>query len=163
MEFSKTIAPFLLFFIAHMHIVIVVPSTMEFIRGENEMKMMHNSWMTANGKKYDSLDEKNLRYAIFKDNLKFIDEHNESENGRSYNIGLNRFADLTNMEYQKMYVGTRVAVSRGRKADDRYLYNVSDDELPTIVDWREKGAVSGIKDQGTCGVCVYLFIYLFND
>ncbi|GJV52401.1 guanine nucleotide-binding protein-like NSN1 [Tanacetum coccineum] len=43
--------------------------------------------------------EKERRFQIFNDNLKFINEHNASGN-LPYKVGLNRFADLTNEEFR---------------------------------------------------------------
>ncbi|TJX11877.1 hypothetical protein E9840_12735, partial [Tissierella creatinini] len=90
---------------------------------------------------------------MFKENLRFIDEHN-SEN-RTYKVGLNRFADLTNEEYRSTYLGVR-AGSRPRlstpRKSDRYAPRAGD-ALPDSVDWRKEGAVVDVKDQGSCGSC----------
>jgi C1A family cysteine protease len=123
-------------------------------RSETELRAMYESWLVKHGKSYNALGEKERRFEIFKDNLKFIDEHNSEEN-RSYKVGLNRFADLTNEEYRSMYLGvkggSRVRVQKPKKSD-RYVTRVGE-ELPDSVDWREKGAVVDVKDQGSCGSC----------
>jgi len=123
-------------------------------RSEEEVRAMYESWMAEHGKQYNALGEKDKRFEIFKDNLKFVDEHNAAE-GRSYEVGLNKFADLTNEEYRKMHLGTRIdgkrRLTKG-KGSDRYAVREGDD-LPESVDWRAKGAVVGVKDQGGCGSC----------
>ncbi|KAI8548655.1 hypothetical protein RHMOL_Rhmol07G0291000 [Rhododendron molle] len=123
-------------------------------RTETEMRAMYESWLAKHGKSYNALGEKERRFEIFKDNLRFVDEHNSVE-GRSYKVGLNRFADLTNEEYRSTYLGVK-AGSRRRvqkpRRSDRYATRVGE-ELPDSVDWREKGAVVGVKDQGSCGSC----------
>jgi cathepsin L len=76
-------------------------------------------------------------------------------------LGLTKFADLTNEEYRSMFLGTRTRKSKGllsgSKKSTRYAFR-DDDKLPESVDWREKGAVVDVKDQGQCGE---LFCFLF--
>ncbi|KAF5955595.1 hypothetical protein HYC85_008451 [Camellia sinensis] len=119
-------------------------------RTDEEVMGLYESWLVKHGKSYNAIGEKEKRFQIFKDNLRFIDEHN-AEN-RTYKVGLNRFADLTNEEYRSMYLGARSG-SRKRlsapKKSDRYLPRVGE-SLPASVDWREKGAVVAVKDQGSC-------------
>ena len=121
-------------------------------RTDEEVKAVYESWLVKHGKVYNAIGEKEKRFEIFQDNLKFIDEHN-AEN-RPYKVGLNKFADLTNEEYRSMFVGGRLGrkprVSRPKS--DRYAYR-GGEELPEKIDWREKGAVVSVKDQGQCGSC----------
>ncbi|KAL9385973.1 hypothetical protein Peur_022983 [Populus x canadensis] len=120
-------------------------------RTDDEVMAMYEEWLVKHGKNYNALGEKEKRFEIFKDNLMFIDQHN-SEN-RTYTVGLNRFADLTNEEYRSMYLGTRTGhKKRLPKTSDRYAPRVGD-SLPDSVDWRKEGAVAEVKDQGGCGSC----------
>ena len=50
---------------------------------------------------YLSVEELEHRYAVFKDNLQFINSHN-LDNGSNFTLGINQFADLTNDEYRKL-------------------------------------------------------------
>ncbi|KAK2997815.1 hypothetical protein RJ639_025290 [Escallonia herrerae] len=119
-------------------------------RPEAETKAIYESWLAHHGKAYNALGEKEWRFEIFKDNLRFIDEHNAVGN-RTYKVGLNRFADLTNEEYRSRFLGRGIE-KRARRVSERYAVRGSE-ELPERVDWREKGAVAPVKDQGQCGSC----------
>ncbi|KAM7520438.1 hypothetical protein LguiB_019400 [Lonicera macranthoides] len=127
-------------------------------RTEDEVMGLYESWLVMHGKAYNGLGEKETRFKIFKDNLRFIDEHNNSEN-RTYKVGLNRFADLTNEEYRSVYLGTRTDAKRrfmkSKSVSQRYAFQ-GGDQLPKSVDWRVEGAVSPIKDQGQCVDYPYL-------
>ncbi|KAI5413356.1 probable cysteine protease RD21B [Lathyrus oleraceus] len=116
---------------------------------------VYESWLVKHGKVYNALGEKESRFEIFKDNLRFIVTHNNME-GQSYKLGLTKFADLTNEEYRSMFLGTKSRKSKGllsgSKKSNRYAFR-DNDELPESVDWREKGAVNQVKDQGQCGSC----------
>ncbi|WZZ28709.1 hypothetical protein YC2023_012110 [Brassica napus] len=62
---------------------------------ETEVRLLYEQWLVENGKNYiNGLEEKEKRFKIFSDNLKFIDEYNSVPN-RSYEVCLTRFADLT--------------------------------------------------------------------
>ncbi|KAK3022314.1 hypothetical protein RJ639_046172 [Escallonia herrerae] len=123
-------------------------------RSEEEVKGLYETWLAKHGKAYNGLGEKEKRFEIFKDNLRFIDELNSEE--RTYKVGLNRFADLTNEEYRSTYLGTRTDAKRrfakSKSVSQRYAVKAGD-ELPESVDWRERGAVASIKNQGNCGSC----------
>ncbi|KAG2663599.1 hypothetical protein I3760_16G039600 [Carya illinoinensis] len=123
-------------------------------RTDGEVMTIYEAWLAKHGKAYNAIGEKDKRFEIFKDNLRFIDEHNAAEKNRTYKLGLNRFADLTNEEYRATYLGTKSGSERrlSRSRSDRYEPRVGD-KLPQSVDWRKDGAVVGVKDQGSCGSC----------
>lgn len=131
-------------------------------RMDEEVMALYEHWLVKHGKLHNDLGEKEKRFEIFKDNLRFIDERN-AEN-RTYKLGLNRFADLTNEEYRANYLGARVDHKRriAKTRSNRYAPRVGE-ELPDSVDWRKEGAVVEVKDQGQCGqYCVSPFSFLFS-
>ncbi|KAH9712070.1 putative cysteine protease RD21B [Citrus sinensis] len=123
-------------------------------RTDDEVMTIYQTWLAKHGKTSNGMGHNEKRFQIFKDNLRFIDEHNSLN--RTYKVGLNKFADLTNEEYRAMYLGTRSDAKRrlmkSKVASQRYACKAGD-ELPESVDWREKGAVNPVKDQGSCGSC----------
>ncbi|WZZ20426.1 hypothetical protein YC2023_121813 [Brassica napus] len=118
-------------------------------RSDVEVSRLYEEWVVKHGKAQNSLTEKDRRFEIFKDNLRFIDEHNGKN--LSYRLGLTKFADLTNDEYRSMYLGSRLK-RKATKTSLRYEARVGD-AIPESVDWRKEGAVAEVKDQGSCGSC----------
>ncbi|KAK8954793.1 Oryzain alpha chain [Platanthera zijinensis] len=122
-------------------------------RSEAEVREIYEGWMTRHDRNYNSLNEKDRRFEVFRDNLRYIDEHNAAADAgvHAFRLGLNRFADLTNEEYRAARLGTRIS---GRRRNPSSRYNLASGEaLPDSVDWRTKGAVAPVKDQGSCGSC----------
>ncbi|KAG7582542.1 Cathepsin propeptide inhibitor domain (I29) [Arabidopsis suecica] len=120
-------------------------------RNEAEARRIYERWLVENRKNYNGLGEKERRFEIFKDNLKFIEEHNSVPN-QTFEVGLTRFADLTNDEFRAIYLRSKMERTRVPVKGERYLYKVGD-SLPDEIDWRAKGAVNPVKDQGNCGSC----------
>lgn len=109
------------------------------------------TWLAKHGKSYNALGETEQRFQIFKDNFLYIDEQNAKKD-RSFKLGLNRFADLTNEEYRSKYTGIKTKDARKKVSgkSERYA-TLAGESLPESVDWREQGAVASVKDQGSCG------------
>jgi cathepsin L len=111
-----------------------------------------NLWKTSFNKQYSNVEE-SVRRAIWESNLKIVQEHNlEADLGlHTYWLGMNAYADMTNAEFNRVMNGfnaTRQA-SRNRQT---FTFDPSL-ELPDTVDWRTKGYVTPVKDQGQCGSC----------
>ncbi|KAJ6766960.1 CYSTEINE PROTEASE FAMILY C1-RELATED [Salix purpurea] len=77
-------------------------------------------------------------------------QHGRVGSDRGYKLGVNKFADLTNEEFRAMHHGYRSQPSKVVSSSFRYE-NLS--AMPPSMDWRKAGAVTPVKDQGTCGCC----------
>jgi len=104
------------------------------------------------GKKYVNQAERIRRFAIFAENIKKIERHNAQ--GHSWTMGVNHFADLTDEEFKANYLNgyTNLLQPGGASAKAR-THDIDVKQLPESVDWREQGAVTEVKDQGSCGSC----------
>lgn len=129
-------------------------------RTDEEVRSIYLQWSAEHGKTNNNnnngiINQEDKRFNIFKDNLKFIDLHNDNNKNATYKLGLTKFADLTNDEYRSLYLGAKTEpirrIAKAKNVNLKYSAAVKGEELPETVDWRQKGAVNPIKDQGTCG------------
>lgn len=104
------------------------------------------SFMSQYGKSYAAPEEARYRLRVFNDNLKKIEEHNAKN--LPWTLGVNKFADVSAEEFAYKFCGcAKDPKTRG----NRQVTLVGD--VPARVDWREKGAVTPVKNQGMCGSC----------
>ncbi|KDP47019.1 hypothetical protein JCGZ_10746 [Jatropha curcas] len=121
----------------------------EHLTSMDKLTAIFESWMSKHGKTYRSIEEKLHRFEVFKDNLMHIDHRNRDIT--TYWLGLNDFADLTHEEFKSKYLGLNTEFpKRGTSSDFTYRDIV---DLPKSIDWRKKGAVTSVKNQGSCGSC----------
>ena len=79
-------------------------------------------------KKYDSAEEAMSKFAVFKQNLAFIRQHNaDYEQGKhTYTVGMNHMGDMTNDEYKSM-----LHVCKGKMTKEK-LEGVLDTEIKRL-------------------------------
>jgi len=102
-------------------------------------------FVTSYGKSYGTKAEYEFRADIFKNKMAIIDAHN-ADMTQTHTIGINEFTDRTDSEMKKMMGYT----PSNRVRNETIL---SEDNLADSVDWRTKGAVTPVKNQGQCGSC----------
>jgi KDEL-tailed cysteine endopeptidase len=112
----------------------------------------HEQWMTHYGKVYKDPQEREKRLRIFTENVKYIEASNNAGINKPFKLGINQFADLTNEEFiasRNKFKG-HMCSSIIRTTTFKY----ENTSVPSTVDWRKKGAVTPVKNQGQCGKCV---------
>jgi len=106
------------------------------------------------GKFYKDPNAEVARYAIWKQKLKEIAEHN-SNSKHTYKKGLNHFSDLTHEEFRQQMGGCYKLPANytADKSEGSTFLPPSNVEIPDEVDWRQQGYVTPVKNQGQCGSC----------
>jgi len=128
-------------------------------------------------KRYKDHGEYSHRFGVWKENLSFVRKWN-ADQGNSFQVGMNEFADLTDVEFANNYLNKNLhqeylnsetfksetetlleeGAGAGSKAkastgyyDIRWHKNTG--KQPHKEDWVQKGAVSAVNNQAKCFAC----------
>ncbi|XP_008069913.1 cathepsin L1-like [Carlito syrichta] len=108
-------------------------------------------WKATHRRLY-GMNEEGWRRAVWEKNMKMIELHNQQQysNGKhGFTMAMNAFGDMTNEEFRQMMNGFKNQKHKKGKVFREPLFL----EVPKSVDWREKGYVTPVKNQGQCGSC----------
>jgi len=117
-----------------------------------EMKELWSAWKSINNKTYSAVEEVK-KFTVFVENFVKVATHNNQNS--DVKLALNKFADLSDEEFRNHYTtGLMIdeyAMLRGQLEHNTIDYSIL--ATPDSVDWREKGAVTPVKNQASCGSC----------
>ncbi|XP_032740441.1 cathepsin 8-like isoform X1 [Rattus rattus] len=107
-------------------------------------------WKIKYDKNY-SLEEEGQRRAVWEENMKVVKQHNiEYDQGKNnFTMEVNAFGDMTGEEFRKMMIDIPVLRFRKKKS----IQSHTGGYLPKFVDWRRRGYVTSVKNQGRCNSC----------
>ncbi|GAB2259636.1 hypothetical protein Droror1_Dr00010491 [Drosera rotundifolia] len=126
-------------------------SSSRLLSSQPSMKERHEQWMSEHGRVYKSDVEKEARFQVFKDNVEHIEAMNKLNRG--FTLGLNAFTDMTSEEFRATHNGYKKHMKPASSMESTSFKYENITDAPVSIDWRTHGAVTSIKDQGSCGCC----------
>lgn len=124
---------------------------------EDSMVQKHEQWMDLHGRVYKDSAEKEKRFKIFMENVEFIEAFNKNESN-TYKLGINAFSDLTDEEVRAARHFNKRSYMQNLSVVGTTSFKYKNvTHVPPHVDWRTKGAVTPIKNQGFCGKFLQCF------
>jgi C1A family cysteine protease len=115
---------------------------------------MFNDFKATHGRTYATPEEEAKRFAIFSANMRKAESLQAANPLATF--GANVFADLSEEEFKVRHNGDKYFALR--LSESKPVPNIFTEEqvraaVGASVDWRAKGAVTAVKDQGQCGSC----------
>jgi cathepsin F len=137
--------------------VMAMPNGYDHLRpaalAEAEVQNMFTAFMSEHERVYVGA-EKQKRFHIFRTNVEKARYLNAITRNNVY--GVTKFSDLSEQEFNNMYLMKPKSPEQIRKmfpANTQVVKSFPSNDLPESFDWRQKGAVTDVKNQGACGSC----------
>lgn len=130
----------------------LVPVAMARLYAEVTPESLFAAFKQKYGKTYANDTEESFRQHVFTHNVLIARRHAALNPHATF--GVTPFSDLTETEFRSHYHNAAAhfaAAERRVRVPVEVVGNT--DDVPAAIDWRKKGAVTPVKDQGFCGSC----------
>lgn len=114
-----------------------------------KMTSLFKDFITTYNRTYETEEEAQWRMSVFINNMIRAQKIQALDRGTAQ-YGVTKFSDLTEEEFRTFYLNPLLKGGPGKKM--RPVKSVGD-PAPPEWDWRRKGAVTKVKNQGMCGSC----------
>ena len=115
-----------------------------------EVAQQFEDFKTKFGRQYPSAAEEAKRFRIFVQNMKKAAELQAANPLATY--GANKFADVSEEEFKSHHNAEKFYARES--TNEKLVFTPAQVAArASAIDWRQKGAVTGVKDQGQCGSC----------
>ena len=126
----------------------VDPLIQQVVSESDDDQLLHaerhfSSFKATFGKAYATQEEHDYRFGVFKANLRSAKRHQALDPTAVH--GVTKFSDLTPKEFRRNFLGLKRRLRLPADANKAPILPTGD--LPADFDWRDKGAVTPVKDQ----------------
>lgn len=111
------------------------------------------------GKAYASVQEHDYRFSVFKANLRRARRHQKLDPSARH--GVTQFSDLTQSEFREKHLGVKGGGFKLPK-DANKAPILPTENLPEEFDWRDRGAVTPVKNQAKIFLLKNRFLFYLN-
>lgn len=104
------------------------------------------------GKSYGTVEERARRFDIFRSNVEKARALN-ARSGSSATFGVTKFMDWTEQEFSEKVLMRKQHGAQVPRREGGFKLRGAIEDAPSSWDWRDHGAVTSVKNQGTVGTC----------
>ncbi|KAJ8723578.1 hypothetical protein PYW08_003490 [Mythimna loreyi] len=146
-------------------IVVLVCVLAAAVSAASLFDLVREEWITfkmQHKKQYGSDVEEMFRMKIYVENKHRIAKHNQlfEQGAVTYKLRPNKYADMLHQEFMQTMNGFNASLDYRYSQSGRIRHSRAAESSPSVqgslpeqVDWRDKGAVTAVKDQRQCGSC----------
>lgn len=130
----------------------LVPVVTARLYAEVAPELLFTAFKQKYSKTYANDTEESFRQHVFTQNMLLARRHAALNPHATF--GVTPFSDLTQTEFQsRHHNAAKHFAAAMRRTRVPVEVGVNADSAPAAVDWRKKGAVTSVKNQGNCGSC----------